>query len=242
MKRLHLRKFVSLALALLLCLSLAACGGDGGNDKQAVPATIKDLPIDDSVQCDYSGFMGAWTGADGSVLLIEDYSGIRFELSDREDTLLASGNLQYVEEYSYVYAYNEHDGIAHQCWFDETNALHIDSFGTFTKVSGDVPGENIGDETDSTDGAALFGTWYQDGDTDGESYIDIDYTGTIWSLHERDADGQWTEIDYGSISAGSEEGQYNAASEKFDDVVYDFVLADENVLYWGGEYDNYQRV
>ena len=44
-----------------------------------------------------------------------------------------------------MYAYNEHDGIAHKCWFETDGALSIDSFGIFTKVSGDVPGENIGD-------------------------------------------------------------------------------------------------
>jgi len=47
-----------------------------------------------------------------------------------------------------VYAYNEHDGIAHRCWFDEDNTLYIDSVGTFSKVSGDTPGETVGDNSD----------------------------------------------------------------------------------------------
>lgn len=40
----------------------------------------------------------------------------------------------------------EDDGIAHICWMNEDDTLYIDSFGTFTKVSGDVPGETIGDD------------------------------------------------------------------------------------------------
>ena len=51
-----------------------------------------------------------------------------------------------MEEYGYVYAYNDFDGIAYICWFDEDYTLNIDSVGSFTKVSGDVPGETIGDD------------------------------------------------------------------------------------------------
>lgn len=63
-------------------------------------------------------------------------------------SLVACGDIQYVEEYDHVYAHNEHDGIAHRCWFDEDNALHIDSVGIFSKVSGDTPGEIVGDNSD----------------------------------------------------------------------------------------------
>ena len=230
MKRKHFAKIASLALALVLCVSLAACSG---GKEDTIPAKIDDLVIDYNIQWDYSGFMGTWTGAAGNVLLVEDYgeSGIRFELSDADDNLLASGNLQYMEQYGFVYAYNEHDGIAYQCWFDENSVLHIDTFSTFTKVN-----------DEKIEYSDLPGIWYQDGDVNGESCIDIDGTGTIWSMYERDADGEWAEVDYGTIIAGDEEDRYNAVSEKFDDVVYDFMVADDGVLYWGGEYDNYQLV
>ena len=138
------KKCISLLLALVMCLSLAACGGED----ETAPETIKNLALNASVEYDYSRFMGTWLGEDSSVLVMEHfedlYNSERFDLHDADNDLLASGNLQYVEEYGYVYAYNEHDGIAHKCWFDTDGALCIDTFGTFTKVSGDVPGENIG--------------------------------------------------------------------------------------------------
>ena len=99
--------------------------------------------------------MGTWLGEDSSVLVMEHfedlYNSERFSLYDVDNNLLASGSLQYVEEYDYVYAYNEHDGIAHKCWYETDGALCIDSFGTFTKVSGDVPGENIGDTEEESE-------------------------------------------------------------------------------------------
>lgn len=138
-------------LALAMSFSLMACGGsDGGTD--TIPESIENLVIDDSVEYDYSNFFGTWLGEDGSVLIMEHIEDITnsecFMLSDANDELLASGNIQYVEEYGYVYAYNEHDGIAYRCWFDEDNALYIDSFGTFSKVSGNTPGETMGDNAD----------------------------------------------------------------------------------------------
>ena len=139
------KKFASILLALVLCLSLAACGGKG----KAAPDTIENLALNASVEFDYSGFLGTWLGEDDNVLFMEHfeelYNSERFELYDADGSMTASGNLQYVEEYGYVYAYNEQDGIAHRCWFENGGALSIDSFGTFTKVSGDVPGETIGD-------------------------------------------------------------------------------------------------
>lgn len=132
---------------LVLSLSLVACGGT-----DTIPESIENLVIDDSVEYDYSNFWGTWLGEDGSVLIMEHIEDItnseRFMLSDTNNELLASGDIQYVEEYDHVYAHNEHDGIAHRCWFDEDNALHIDSVGIFSKVSGDTPGETVGDNSD----------------------------------------------------------------------------------------------
>lgn len=146
-----MRKIISFVLVFVLCLSLVACGGsDGGTD--TIPESIENLVIDDSVEYDYSNFWGTWLGEDGSVLIMEHIEDItnseRFMLSDTNNELLASGDIQYVEEYDHVYAYNEHDGIAHRCWFDEDNTLYIDSVGTFSKVSGDTPGETVGDNSD----------------------------------------------------------------------------------------------
>lgn len=145
------KKYIIFLLALVMCLSLAACG----RDKKGAPDTIKNLAINASVEYDYSRFMGTWLGEDSSVLVMEHfedlYNSERFSLYDVDNNLLASGSLQYVEEYDYVYAYNEHDGIAHKCWYETDGALCIDSFGTFTKVSGDVPGENVGDTEEESE-------------------------------------------------------------------------------------------
>ena len=234
------KKYAALLLALALSLSLMACGGDTGVSGDDAPAAIEGLVMDDSVECDYSGFWGTWQGEDGSVLLVEEYNGrTRFELDGTGDELLASGELQYAEAYGYVYAYNEHDGIAYQCWFDETNTLHIDTLGAFAKVSGDLPGDTVGDVTDY---AALAGTWYLDGAADAPSMLEFDEHG-IWTLYERPGgDGDPTEVDWGTTTAGEEAGLYYAVSSLFEDAVYDFTVVDDNTLYWGGEYDCFMRV
>ena len=236
------KKFAALLLALAMCLSLAACGGDGGSDDgEPAPASIEGLAMDDSVECDYSGFWGTWLGEDSNRLFIEEYNArTRFELDGTDNELLASGELQYVEEYGYVYAYNEYDGIAYQCWFDENNTLHIDSLGTFTMMSDDLPDDTIGDLVDYS---ALAGNWYLDGAAEAASILEFDEHG-IWTLYERPGgDGDPTEVDCGTTSAGEEEGLYYATSMLFDDVVYDFTVVDDgSVMYWGGEYDCYWRV
>lgn len=146
------RKYILAFKALIICLTLMACGSNNtnnNNETDATPNRIDNLVIDDSINYDYSNFLGTWLGEDGSKLIVEEYTGIRYELSNINDELLASGNLQYMEKYGDVYAYNEHDGIAYRCWFDKDNTLYLDSLGTFSKVSGDIPGETIGDESDN---------------------------------------------------------------------------------------------
>lgn len=241
MKRTELVKSISLALALLLCLSLTACGGsDSGDESDTAPETFEGLVIDDSVAYDYSGFFGTWIGEDDAVLTVEDYSGTRFDLSDADDALLASGNLQYVERYGYVYAYNEHDGIAYQCWFDGDNALHIESVGIFTKVSGDVPGETIGDE-DSI--AALAGRWFLNGDENADCMIYIRPDGTWEYLTLIDDDNIPTVTNSGTIADTSDGGgEYCASSVWYEDEAYDFYVIDGNTMYFGEESEYYARL
>ena len=90
------KKYAGLLLALVMCLSLAACG----SKEETVPDTIKELALNASVEYDYSPFMGTWEGEDGSVLVMEHleelYNSERFRLHDADNKLLASGSLQYV--------------------------------------------------------------------------------------------------------------------------------------------------
>ena len=62
----------------------------------------------------------------------------------------------------------------------------------------------------------------------------------IWTLYERSAEGDWSEVDYGTLRANGD-SQYEAVSDAYEDVSYDLYLADDNAMYWGGENDYYQR-
>ena len=114
------------------------------------------------------------------------------------------------------------------------------SLGTFAKVSGDLPEEMIGDTGFET----LAGTWYLDAEADAPSILVIDQAGG-WELMERPAgDGDPTMVDCGTIQVerSGEETLYYAVSTRFADVTYDFTLIDSNAMYWGGEYDYYQKM
>ena len=238
----NMKKCLSLLLALLLALSLAACGGDDNSaPSDEPPATLEDMVKDSSIDADYSDFRGTWVNDDSAELIVEpseDGEETRFALYGVDGMVEASGYLQYMAEYGYVYAYNEHDGVAHQCWFDENNCLSIDSFGTFTQTAGSA------DDT-QTDGdyAALAGVWYLDGEAGAESIIEIDADGS-WSLSERPGgDGDPTQVDGGSLQAVPDNGgQYSASSSLFDDTMYDMTVVDENTMYWGGENDCYMKM
>ena len=186
---------------------------------------------------------GAWTGEDGGSLLVatnNDGDEVRFALYDAGEELTASGFIQFVPEYDYDYFYNEHDGVAYRSWSDEVGALHVASLGTFTQVTGDAPGENIGDTGFET----LAGTWYLDAEPDAPSIIVIDESGS-WELLERPGgDGDPTTVDSGSIERDpdGEEGLYFAVSSMFDDVSYEFNTIDEDTLCWGSEFEYYQKM
>ena len=241
------KKYVSLVMALVLCLMLTACGGgddggDGNNDVPDTPDTIEDLVKDSALMADLYVYGGAWAGEDGSTMLVATSEGgdeVRFALYDAGEELTASGFIQSVPEYDYDYFYNEHDGVAYRCWSDEVGALHVAYLGTFSKMLGDAPGENIGD----TGYEALEGVLYLDGEAGAASCIEIDQFGN-WTLYERvDGDGDMTEVDYGTLDVNpGDEGQYYATSTAFDDVVYDLTVVGDSVMYWGGENDYYAKM
>lgn len=247
----HLKKYLALALALLLCTSLAACGSSGGDydDNDGSDGNFYDAPdsfeglVKDSEQmANLYIFGGAWTGEDGGTLIVannDEGDEVRFALYDIDEELTASGFIQFVPEYDYDYFYNEHDGVAYRSWFDEVGALHVAEFGTFTQMTGDAPGENTGD----IDFEMMAGTWYLDAEADAPSILVFDENGG-WELLERPGgDGDPTVVDCGTIEVNQDgAGQYFAASAVYEDVVYDFTLVGDDVIYWGGEYDYYQKM
>mgnify|MGYP003256020121 CR=1 FL=1 len=207
----HLKTYLSLALTLALCMSLAACGesnedyGDDGSDYNfyGVPDSFEGLVKDSEQMSNLYVFGGAWRGEGGETLISATSDAgdeVRFALYDADEEVTASGFIQFVPEYDYDYFYNEHDGVAYRSWFDEVGTLYVDSLGTFTKILGDAPGENVGD-------------------------------------------GDPTTVDCGTIEVNQDgAGQYFAASAMYEDVVYDFTLVGDDVIYWGGEYDYYQKM
>lgn len=247
----HLKKYLALALALLLCTSLAACGSGGDYDDNDgsdgnfydAPDSFEGLVKDSEQMANLYIYGGAWRGEDGGTLISatnDDGDEVRFALYDADEEVTASGFIQFVPDYDYDYFYNEHDGVAYRSWFDEVGSLHVAELGTFTQITGDAPGENIGD----IDFEAMAGTWYLDAEWDARSILVFDENGS-WELLERPGgDGDPTTVDCGSVELapeGSEE-MYLAVSSQFDDAGYEFTLLDHDTLRWGSEFEFYQKM
>lgn len=252
-----LRKCLSFALGLALCLSMAACaaGGDKGDNSDGdvnetvIPDSIQDLVIDDTVPYDYSDLWGIWTGEDGSILLIEDYSLIvdgsnrtRYELSDADDNLVTAGDFQYVEEYGCVYAGDQRTGAGHRCWFEGSDTLVIDSFGAFAKTA-NIPSGHVSDAGDGSDAGYGFlaGMWFRNADPDAEIAVNV-YADGSWELLTRpDADEAFFVDDDGIIYEDTElEDTYYAVSSLHDGVSYEISVFDSETIFWDGDY--YERL
>lgn len=240
------KKYLILMLALVMCLTLAACGGgdNGDGEPTSAPESFEGMVKDDQQLVDYGMYKGLWSGDDGSQLVValnDDGDEMRFALYDVNEELTASGYIQMVQEYSADYFYNEHDGVAHHSWMDDDGTLNVDSFGSFVYVSAVEGGE--GGDGATGDYASLAGAWFMDADAAADSIIEIDEYGN-WSLSERPGgDGDPTEVDCGTLEVNpAGEGQYFAVSTMFDDVVYDMTVIGDDVMYWGGENDYYQKM
>ncbi len=230
-------KVLYLLLAFVMCLSLAACGG--GGEEITTPAWFEGMVSDSQNKVDINAYGGTWTGDSGSMVVELSESGdeVRFALYDAAGEITASGFIQTEPQYSADYFYNEHDGIAHRCSVPG-DTIEVDGFGEFTKVSGDKQGDDVGDGDYST----LAGEWYQDGEQDALSVIEIKADGS-WSLLElMDGDTERTAVDWGKLQTAEGEGAYSAVSDNFEDVAYDMTVIDGTTFYWGGENDNYQKL
>lgn len=230
-------KVLYLLLAFVMCLSLAACGG--GGEEITTPAWFEGMVSDSQNKVDINAYGGTWTGDSGSMVVELSESGdeVRFALYDAAGEITASGFIQTEPQYSADYFYNEHDGIAHRCSVPG-DTIEVDGFGEFTKVSGDKQGDDVG----NGDYSALAGEWYQDGEQDALSVIEIKADGS-WSLLElMDGDTERTAVDWGKLQTAEGEGAYSAVSDNFEDVAYDMTVIDGTTFYWGGENDNYQKL
>ena len=231
-------KVLYLLLALVMCLSLAACGG--GGKEITTPAWFEGMVSDSQNKADINTYGGTWKGDSGSLVIELSESGdeVRFVLLPFEtNDITASGFIQTEPQYSADYFYNEHDGVAHLCSVSG-DTLEVDGFGYFTKQSGDKQDDTVGDG----DYSALAGEWYQDGEEDALSVIEIRADGS-WSLLElMDGDTERTAVDWGKLQTAEGEGAYSAVSDNFEDVAYDMTVIDGTTFYWGGENDNYQKL
>lgn len=226
-------KVLYLLLAFVMCLSLAACGG--GGEEITTPAWFEGMVSDSQNKVDINAYGGTWTGDSGSMVVELSESGdeVRFALYDAAGEITASGFIQTEPQYSADYFYNEHDGIAHRCSVPG-DILEVDGFGEFAKVSDDKQGDG--------DYSALAGEWYQDGEQDALSVIEIKADGS-WSLLElMDGDTERTAVDWGKLQTAEGEGAYSAVSDNFEDVAYDMTVIDGTTFYWGGENDSYQKL
>ena len=243
------KKYLALVLALVMCLTLAACGGtdDNGDEIVTPPDFFEGMVKDDQQLVDYSMYKGIWSGDDGSQLVValnDDGDEMRFALYDVNEELTASGYIQMVQEYSADYFYNEHDGVAHHSWMDDDGTLNVDSFGSFVYVSAVDDGEGGGNDNATGDYAFLAGAWFMDADAAADSIIEIDEYGN-WSLSERPGgDGDPTTVDSGTIELAPEDAEemYLAVSDLYDQVVYEFTLLDHDTVRWGSEFEFYQKM
>ena len=92
-------KILTLLLALALCLSLAACGGSGG---ETAPESFEGMVKDDALLTDYAMYWGIWNGEDGSQMIVEMADSgdeVRFALYDADNVLTASGYIQTEQQY-----------------------------------------------------------------------------------------------------------------------------------------------
>ena len=130
MKR--MKKYLTLLLALVLCLSMAACGSDGADEDNLydVPDSFEGLVKDSEQMANLYVYGGAWRGEDGSTMIVatsESGDEVRFALYNADKEVTASGFIQFVPEYDYDYFYNEHDGVAYRSWFDAVSYTHLDT-------------------------------------------------------------------------------------------------------------------
>lgn len=248
------KKYTSLLLALVLCLSLVACGSSGRewSDTDVIDAcgTVeRDGEQIDVCVChdrkavylyyndeNHELFDTAMLPTDE--IYDEDWNINVVDFSDLTDD--NNGDLQ-------VFLAHADMSESHIVWKWEEGAGYIyqpnDSYFYESRVVYD-PNEDTSSDDDGggdselrhQDISVFQGTWYYDDDPSAETYIVIDGHGN-WSYYQR-APGaaEGTKMDYGTFSYSTEYSYvYDADSAMYDDVSYQVLDFDDNILVWGDE-------
>lgn len=245
-----MKKLFALILALVLCLSLAACGGDQNEDPNDVVGD--DWRVSGIVR-DYGSITR--NGEDTEVLVCINNDSADFYLDDETQTLYDyvdyPTSLQgdpWEEFQSIDFADRDGDGngdVAMLFELDGQQVLMVWFWDADTESYVFQPEESqVADFTDEgTDHLGFEGTWYLDGDETEDSVIIIGVVGD-WVLYDQQGDTR-TAIDSGLLRVVDEaQGHFAADSEQFADVSYLIATAGENGMYWGvtGDYDYYERL
>ena len=245
-----MKKLFALMLALVLCLSLAACGGDQNEDPNDVVGD--DWRVSGIVR-DYGNI--SRNGEDTDVLVCINNDSADFYLDDETQTLYDyvdyPTTLQgdpWEEFQSIDFADRDGDGngdVAMLFELDGQQVLMVWFWDADTESYVFQPEESqVADFADEgTDHLGFEGTWYLDGDETEDSVIIIGVVGD-WVLYDQQGDTR-TAIDSGLLRVVDEaQGHFAADSEQFADVSYLIATAGENGMYWGvtGDYDYYERL
>ncbi len=234
------KKHLSLILALLLCLSLTACGGEP-ND-----AADDDWRENGSVRA--TGDITRSGVGDITVLavLFEDRANFYFDDSTPVicEQVLYPVELRFDPDEAFQsidFADRNGDGnsdVALLLEADGEQVLMVWFWDAESETYVFQPEESQIDSliNDEPVPEGLEGVWYPDGDEEAESVIAFDADDN-WTLYDN-TDGAMEEIDRGFTRAADEEsGIYVAESEVFDGASYYITRSseDENELYWSGD-------
>ena len=245
-----MKKLFALMLALVLCLSLMACGGDQNEDPNDVVGD--DWRVSGIVR-DYGSITR--NGEDTEVLVCINNDSADFYLDDETQTLydyvdypITLQGDPWEEFQSIDFADRDGDGngdVAMLFELDGQQVLMVWFWDADTESYVFQPEESqVADFADEgTDHLGFEGTWYLDGDETEDSVIIIGVVGD-WVLYDQQGDTR-TAIDSGLLRVVDEaQGHFAADSEQFADVSYLIATAGENGMYWGvtGDYDYYERL
>jgi len=215
-----MKKLFALILALVLCLSLAACGGDQNEDPNDVVGD--DWRVSGIIR-DYGSITR--NGEDTEVLVCINNDSADFYLDDETQTLydyvdypITLQGDPWEEFQSIDFADRDGDGngdVAMLFELDGQQVLMVWFWDADTESYVFQPEESqVADFADEgTDHLGFEGTWYLDGDETEDSVIIIGAVGD-WVLYDQQGDTR-TAIDSGLLRLVDEaQGHYAADSER----------------------------